>query len=536
MPRCWFALVVGLAACGGSSSQPADAQLEDSGGGDSSDASGGDAGTGDECPAYQTRCNGVCIPTSVDPDNCGGCGVTCGQDQVCSGGSCTASCLAGLTACDRQCVDTASDNDHCGGCDRPCGPNMGCVAGDCQPSMGGTTAPMCAGGGPPIDLGDGQSSDCLGQTTFRWAICSCLDIGVSSTLQTDAYDSLTGPYVPGGPGGGIGMNRMFQASSATTVSGAMWASSPTGTGPSADLNVGMELHLGGPFSPKTTVVGGDAYIDGNVSTAATITFQKALYQPPGTTVSGDVTYVSRAEQPVDVPPPCECEPGQLLPIAAWVAARASSNDNAVIGLSPDALVNPDGPVRLDLPCGRYYLDGISGSQAITIVAHGRTALFIGGDVGLSRPLTIAVTPTGTLDVVIAGNLSNSAPFAIGSPNYPALSRFYIGGATGFRISSDSRLGAFFYAGYGQVGSSAPLEVYGGVFAGDFQNSGATKVHYDRAILDVGGTCDQPGCETCQDCGNQACNGGTCGPCTDDSQCCAPLQCDQSTGQCYAVIL
>ena len=32
------------------------------------------------------------------------------------------------------------------------------------------------------------------------------------------------------------------------------------------------------------------------------------------------------------------------------------------------------------------------------------------------------------------------------------------------------------------------------------------------------------CTSCTDCNNQACIDGTCGACTDSSQCCAPLEC------------
>jgi hypothetical protein len=33
-----------------------------------------------------------------------------------------------------------------------------------------------------------------------------------------------------------------------------------------------------------------------------------------------------------------------------------------------------------------------------------------------------------------------------------------------------------------------------------------------------------GCGSCKDCDNQACINGTCGACTNDGQCCPPLQC------------
>jgi hypothetical protein len=444
------------------------------------------------CPAYQDRCSGVCIPTSSDPDNCGGCG------QVCA-------------------------------------PGTGCNERTCVTSVGETDLPGCAGGGPPIDLGEGTTSDCLAQGTFQWAICSCTDIDVSSSLKTDAYNSFQAPYVAGGAGGSVGMNEKFKASGTADISGAMWASSPGGTNPSSTVKVGHELHIGGPFSPKTMTIGGKAFVDGNVSTSGSIVFADVLHQETGSTVSGNVSYPQRVEQPLSVPTPCACAPGELVPIASLVAAAATTNDNALIGLSAGATTNPGGNVRIDLPCGRYYLDRMSGSKSITVVAHGHTALFIGGDIALSKPLTITLDPDASLDVVIAGSVSNSASLTIGSPSYPALSRFYIGGASGFSISSGAQLGAFFYAPYGPVGSSAGLEVFGGVFAGNFHNSGTTQVHYDQAVLEVGDDCGDDGCDSCHDCGNQACVDGTCGACTDSSQCCAPLVCNPGTGTCVPII-
>jgi hypothetical protein len=486
------------------------------------------------CPAYQDRCGGLCIPTSTDPENCGGCGVHCDAAQVCSAGACTDHCLPGLTPCHQQCVDIDGDSANCGACGHGCDPGTGCVERTCVPAVGASDLPMCVNGGPPPDLGNGPGSGCTAQTTFLWAICSCTDINVSSTLRTDAFDSSQGPYTPGGLGGSIGMNQKFLASGVTDVSGAMWASSSNGTNPSSELHVGQELHVGGPFAPKTTTIGGEAFVDGNVSTSGSILFDMTLHQETGASVSGNVSYPARVEEAVSVPPPCNCDPGMLLPIASLVAARASSNDDALIGLSPTALVNPGGPVRVDLPCGRYYLAGMSGSKPITIVAHGHTALFVDGDVQLDKPLVITLDADASLDVLVAGNFSDSSHLTIGSPNYPALSRFYIGGTTGFSVSSDAALGGFFYAPYGLVGSSAPLEVYGGVFAGNFHNSGTTSVHYDEAVLGVGGDCHMDGCNSCQDCGNQACVNGTCGACTSSAQCCAPLVCDM--GSCVPVIV
>jgi len=521
-----------VAACGGhNNGNNGDA-------GDGSDGGVGDAPTdGPGCPAYQHMCNGACIPTNDDPDNCGGCGTVCSAAQVCSSGKCVDSCQGNLTACNRRCVDLNSDSANCKTCGTACGPGTGCSDGACVPSQGATTAPGCAGGGPPVDLGNGTSSNCTAQTTFRWALCSCLDVTSSNSITTDAYDSSQGPYVPGGPGAGVGMNRMFGSSGVTNVSGSLWASAAAGLSTSNDLHVGQELHVGGPLSSPTCTVGDDGYVKGNISTTGSIAFGKTLYQQTGTTTSGTVTYASRVEQNVTVPEPCECQPNQILPISTWVAAAMATNDNASISLSATAAQNPSSPVRIDLPCGKYYLSAITGSRAVTIVAHGHTALFVGGDISLSKPLAITLDPTATLDVVVGGNVGASSTMTIGSPNYPALSRYYIGGSNGFSISSGAELAAYFYTSQGLVGSSSSLEVFGGVFAHDFNNSSSTKIHYDGAVLDVGGDCGTgTGCTSCNDCGNQACINGSCGACTDSSQCCAPLVCDPQQGKCVDVII
>src|SRR5689334_8975029 len=52
-------------------------------------ADSGSAGDAGPCPPYQSSCNGICIPTSTDPNNCGGCGIKCGGTLACSGGTCS---------------------------------------------------------------------------------------------------------------------------------------------------------------------------------------------------------------------------------------------------------------------------------------------------------------------------------------------------------------------------------------------------------------------------------------------------------------
>jgi hypothetical protein len=58
----------------------------------------------------------------------------------CSGNACT--CPAGTVACDKTCVGTSVDPNHCGGCDLTCGPSSACAGGQClAPIAGGPSYP-----------------------------------------------------------------------------------------------------------------------------------------------------------------------------------------------------------------------------------------------------------------------------------------------------------------------------------------------------------------------------------------------------------
>jgi hypothetical protein len=414
-------------------------------------------------------------------------------------------------------VDTQTDNGHCGSCSGVCGAGTGCVAGQCIPVPlldGGSVS--CVGGGPPIDGGAGVG--CLGQTaqvTFRWALCSCTDFDLSAPLLTDAYDSTQGPYRPGGLGGGVGVDRtVLNWSSSVDIGGDFWCSG-TGTmrpsGPGSMVR--EELHLEGSIAAASPfTVARNAYVVGSVS---------------GVTLQGTLSH------PASVAPPCDCTQSQIIPVGAIVAAhRPPNNDDARIGLDPTIAANGPGALRIDLSCGNFYLTQINTSRPLVIYAHGRTALYIDGDVTSSAQLTFALDSTAELDVFIAGTI-----LTIGSPSYPALARVYVGSTARLAFSSTSRIGGNLYAANSQlVDWSGGNDVYGSVFAGNFKESHDTAIHYDRAVLNAGVACNgaPPACTSCRDCGNQSCNGGTCGPCMSNKDCCAPLQCNTQTGVCELV--
>jgi hypothetical protein len=383
----------------------------------------------------------------------------------------------------------------------------------------------------------------MAQTTFRWNLCSCTNTSFGAELLTDAYDSTMGPYMPGGLGGGVALDGNFMASSSVDIGGALWTSSTAGVHVDTAGNVRQELHVGGSVSTMDNfAIGASAWIAGNLMAGGNFPIAGTLHIPAASTISGGVMAQQTVREPVNVPVPCDCSPSQLIPVGTIVASHRTSNDNATINLDPNVLAGGGGPQRLDLPCGRYYLTSINTNNSVVIVAHGNTALYVDGDVSSGGDFAVTVDPTGQLDVFIKGRMVSQAVFNLGSPNWPALVRIYVG--TGpLNITGGSLMGAFVYEATGLVTPESDLEVFGGIFAGDFNSTSRTVIHYDRGVLNAGGQCPPPGggggagggpgCSSCRDCGNQACINGSCGSCTSSDQCCAPLVC--SNGRCVPLV-
>ncbi|MEZ4299322.1 MAG: hypothetical protein R3B70_30510 [Polyangiaceae bacterium] len=100
----------------------------------------------ENCEAGLVSCGGQCVNLDTDPDNCGECGVDCGDDGVmCSGGVCGIGpgCPGGFASCNGVCADLSSDPQHCGGCDIQCAPGATCSNNACS-APGCTCGTLCS--------------------------------------------------------------------------------------------------------------------------------------------------------------------------------------------------------------------------------------------------------------------------------------------------------------------------------------------------------------------------------------------------------
>jgi len=136
------------------------------------------------CNGNETCCPGSgCVRLDGDAANCGGCGMSCGANQACSGSACRCNsgsgCEGGTVCCAGQgCADLQNDSANCGGCGIPCHPGETCVGGACKCNGGAAcaAAEICCAGGSCSSAG----CACGGNTCTGTQKCcggsTCLDV------------------------------------------------------------------------------------------------------------------------------------------------------------------------------------------------------------------------------------------------------------------------------------------------------------------------------------------------------------------------
>jgi len=354
----------------------------------------------------------------------------------------------------------------------------------------------CDGSGPPVLVGDGgDSSDiCTGnlaEATFQYAICSCQDLVLSAGLITDSFDSSVGPYTPGGSMGSVAGNGAVRSNATMDVRGDLAAAGAGGVSAAVSATVLGNLASAGDLGDATATVsvGGDSSVAGNIN-LTDLSVTGTLTVPLASTISvtGTGTFGALVRAPVDVPPPCACEPDELLDVAGFVSAHQNQNYNDTLPITAAHLDGFVGPTELSLPCGLYYLSNIAGTGQLTIRATGRVALFVDGDIDLDDRFVITIAPGAELDLFITGSVTSAAALALGDAARPAALRIYLGAASALDLSAGSTIAGNLYAPQALVSLSGATEIFGALFVQRVSSSSGLTVHYDESVRASGTDC------------------------------------------------
>ncbi len=450
---------------------------------------------------------------------------------------------------------------------------------------------FCSGQGPVIKVPVGASDELTGGTgdvctgtiarkVFKNALCACESGYFAGYLQTADYVENDDGSISWRSGGSVGINGGYYAGSYTQVGGDLRI---FGAPRNAEFSGHLQNWVAGDVE-----VWGDLEIASDIVMAGLLTVaedarvnkmtlmglsavQGTLTTPPYTwpldpiTTLGlnlnDFTYGGRKQEVLELNPPCACGAKNQLDVAAIVAEAETNNDNAnpAVNLDPFAFSKLDltvGAARITLPCGRFYLDSITGVGAVQLRITGRTALFVRGDVGTVGAFDVElVGPGAELDLFVGGNFVQTGYSPFGDPNRPEDIRVFVAGSQTIVLTGYSPFSGNLYAPNANIDIKGFLDMNGALFAKNFHADGYVKINYDSAILDQG---DDEACHPpapppppdepppaeppppeCVDACDESCSSattcvsGTCKPCSNDSDCCAPLICYEELGRCGA---
>jgi len=407
----------------------------------------------------------------------------------------TATTMAGSLGCTRDVslLPAAANGDG--------GPGDGGLppadASDGGPAPADANSAFCQGLGTPIQFPTASGMVCtsaLAARGHRFALCSCasLEPPPAAPIHTDSFDSRPGS-VAMGRSAAIGVGDLVSSSADIWSGGALYAA--TAIGSTGHIETAGSLRTGGPIvlvSANGQVadghVAGDAYVNGAIS--GTLRIDGLLHQPAGAGMSPALLPESSiVREAVSVAPPCDCS-SSFVDLTGAIAASVAHNDDAIVGLDPNALAAETTAINVEVTCGVYVLSAIDAQKSLSFSVHGRALVVVTGDVVIRGGLTVVLDPNAELDLLVGGRLVSSGGNPIGSAS-PARFRIWIAGTASVVLDDAPTVGAIIHAPNAAVGASSGLQISGALLARSVMLGGQLNVHFDEAVLSSGGPCGEP---------------------------------------------
>jgi hypothetical protein len=357
------------------------------------------------------------------------------------------------------------------------------------PDDGGVMA--CSGLGLPVRLG-GPNASCAGviaAVTVNRALCSCDSLILPGGLTTEAGGQGQGTMPgPPAPSAAVASDGSIEVGGLVQIAGSVSAGATDGIGFNRTASIFGSLRSAGSLSAAQIIsVAGDAYVAGDV--LGRVEVLGNLFVSPSSNVSALAAgnnFVVR--QPIAIEPPCGCATGPIVDVDALVSVAANANDDVTGGIDPAALASTHGPTAFDLPCGSYFLPSLTTDDTLEVRVHGRSALYIDGDVTLADGLRVTLDSGAELDLFVTGNVTLNAG-VLGAPSAAAV-RLWLAGTT-IQLGLDASLSAIVYAPDATLLGDQDLVATGALFVGRVAALGDLTVRFDPDVLDDGATCGQP---------------------------------------------
>jgi hypothetical protein len=341
----------------------------------------------------------------------------------------------------------------------------------------------------PALLG-GACTGQVAQDTFAAALCACEDTNIAGYLRTRGLgDSDNAADLVGS----VGVNGDYSTSGYANVGGTFTVAGSRDIVFGGLLQAGQDLF----FHPAADVagvvkVGRDAWLADALRAFGRVAIERDLYTADGAGFRG-IAVVDvggeRHTQDVSITPPCACGSGQIIDVAALVDDARANNDNASIGLDPDALNLSVGiGTPLELPSGRFYLNQIGGVGGINLRVTGKTALFVGYDLLATGAFRVELEPDAELDLFVRDNLAITGAALFGDRARPSATRVYVGGTGDITVAGYGAFVGNLYAPTANILVGGFGQIYGSLFGKNIDAAGFLSVGYDAAIQQTGRGC------------------------------------------------